>query len=148
MRMLLGIVMALAALGSASRAEEPDPQEWRNALDLRAVVEFVGEGAKVHPRELAAAGLDSGSFQPPKVVKPAKLAYPDAARRERIQGIVVLECLLDDAGKVGACRTRVSVPSLDQAAIDYVHLSKYEPAKVRGEVRSIVLSFSVMFRLY
>lgn len=148
MQMLLGVVMTLAALGSATRVEEPDPQEWLNALDLRRAVAFMGEGAKVYPRELAAAGLDSGSFQPPKLAKPAKLAYPETARRERIQGIVVLDCLLDNAGKVGTCRTRASVPPLNQAAMDYVHLSQYEPAKVDGQARSIVLSFFVMFRLH
>lgn len=148
MRVRCGFVLAVAVFRAVAWAEQPDPPEWRNALDLRKVVAFIGEGTQVYSRQLEPAGLDPRSFEPPKLLKGAKLAYPESARRELTQGIVVLECMLDAAGKVSACRIGRSLPPLDQAALDYVQLSKYAPAKIGGEPRAIVVSFSVMFRLY
>ena len=97
---------------------------------------------------LEAAGVDPGAFTPPKRVKGSPPVYPESAARAGAQGLVRLECLIKDSGKVEACRITQKVrPAIDQAAEEAIRHWKYEPARVKEEPTSIVAEFVMVFAL-
>jgi len=66
-------------------------------------------------------------------------AYPDAARREQIEGYVVLRYDVDAAGLVTDVEVLESSPPeiFDQAAVDAVASWRYTPRLVDGEPRAV-----------
>jgi TonB family protein len=83
----------------------------------------------------------------PKCIHETDPQYPDKARRDRVQGTVVLEGTVDVEGKVKEIEVVRSVPELDQAAIEAVQTWKYEPATVGGEPTPMVTTITVNFLL-
>jgi len=141
----LAWVMASAALAVAG---DDRPRQWQGALDLRKAVRIKSENVAVDRGELEAAGVEPGGFTPPKRVKGSPAIYPESAARAGAQGLVRLECLIKDSGKVEACRITQKVrPAIDQAAEEAIRHWKYEPARVKEEPTSIVAEFVMMFAL-
>jgi TonB family protein len=124
------------------------PRQWQGALDLRKAVTMKSDHVAVDRRELEAAGVEPGAFTPPKRVKGSPAVYPESAARAGAQGLVRLECLIKDSGKVEACRITQTVrPAIDQAAAEAIRHWKYEPARVKDEPTSIVAQFVMIFSL-
>lgn len=73
--------------------------------------------------------------------------YPAAAASEGIRGIVILEVLIAEDGKVESTRVTRSVPGLDDAAMAAVRLWEYEPTKLAGKPVKVRLSQSITFAL-
>ena len=63
--------------------------------------------------------------------------YPASA--SGIQGLVVIEFVVDTKGEPRRLRVLRSIPALDAAAVEAVEKWKYEPTLVDGEVREVVL---------
>jgi len=76
------------------------------------------------------------------------LKYPEAARRENIQGSVIVHVLIDEQGKVVDARILKSLsPECDQAAIYAVKNTEWRPAKQKDKPVRVWVSIPVMFRL-
>jgi periplasmic protein TonB len=90
--------------------------------------------------------LHQGIQAPRKVVDVAP-RYPALARESHVEGIVILDVIIDETGKVTSTRVLRSVALLDQAAIDAVRLWKFTPARLNGEAIPIVMTVTVAFRL-
>jgi len=88
-----------------------------------------------------------GDIQPPQKTRDASPLYPDIARQARVQGIVILEAIIDPQGNVTNVRVLRSIPLLDQAAIDAVRKWKYEPTLLNGVPVPIVMTVTVNFSL-
>lgn len=105
------------------------------------------------PRQIedwpAAAGIPriGRGVQPPKQTKKVNPAYPLAAQLERVQGMVVLEAIIDVDGKVRDVRVLRSAPFLDQAAVDAVRQWEYEPAQRDGKPTPVVMTMTTTFRI-
>jgi len=68
---------------------------------------------------------------PPKPLSPIQCTYPEAARRLRLEGIVVLEAIILKNGTVGSVRILRSLNELlDQAAVDCLRAYRFEPGKI------------------
>ena len=80
-------------------------------------------------------------------VRDAAPAYPDIAKQARVQGIVILEAIIDPGGNVTNVRVLRSIPLLDQAAIAAVKQWKYEPTLLNGVPVPIVMTVTVNFAL-
>jgi TonB family protein len=73
--------------------------------------------------------------------------YPAAARAQRVQGVVILDALVDETGKV-AETTVISGPlSLQSAAKEALQSWKYEPARLNGEPIPIHTKVNLRFNL-
>ena len=88
----------------------------------------------------------------PQVREPRKLkhlspSYPDIARAARVQGVVVLECVIDEQGRVREIKVLKGLPLLDQAAIDAVRQWVYTPTLLGGVPVPVVMTVTVSFRL-
>ena len=75
------------------------------------------------------------------------VAEPDIAKQARVQGIVILEAIIDPQGNVTNVRVLRSIPLLDQSAIDAVKQWKYEPTLLNGVPVPIVMTVTVNFAL-
>jgi protein TonB len=73
--------------------------------------------------------------------------YPVVARQAHIEGVVILEAVLDDQGRVESVRVLRSIPLLDQAAVDAVRQWRFTPALLNGQAVPVVMTVTVNFTL-
>jgi TonB family protein len=85
--------------------------------------------------------------QKPVILKQVPPEYPEAARKNRISGMVVLHVTVDTAGKVENIKIISGPSQLYQSTTDAVKQWLYEPFKQDGQPRSFIYTLSVMFRL-
>jgi TonB family protein len=89
------------------------------------------------------AGID-----PPTLVKEVRPIYTDEARRQRIQGDVILEIVVRSDGSVGSIRVRRSLGGgLDQRAIEAVRQWRFNPARRHGTPVDVAVEVAVEFKL-
>jgi protein TonB len=84
------------------------------------------------------------------VKEPVKLThvdpvYPKIAIDARIQGVVIIEAVIDTSGRVTEAKVLRGVPLLDQAALEAVRQWVYTPTLVDGIPTPIVLVITVIF---
>lgn len=92
-------------------------------------------------------GPGSG-IDPPTLVKEIRASYTDAARRQAIEGDVVLEIVVRADGSVGNVRVRRTLGAgLEQKAIDAVRQWRFIPAKRHGTPVDVTVDVSVEFKL-
>jgi protein TonB len=84
---------------------------------------------------------------PPRKIVDARPIYPEIARAARVEGLVVLEAVLDPSGQVTQLRVIRSVPMLDQAAMDAVRQWRYTPTMYYGKPVSVLMSITIKFSL-
>lgn len=89
-----------------------------------------------------------GDVQPPvKLVAPSP-QYTEIARKARIQGVVIVEAIIDKEGNVTNVKILKGLPmGLDQAAADAVTKWKFKPATLNGRPVAVIYNLTVNFRL-
>ena len=83
---------------------------------------------------------------PTKIVDVAP-TYPQLARTARVEGVVILEAVIDASGRVATVRVLRSIPLLDQAAVTAVRQWQFTPTRLNGEAVPIVMTVTVNFTL-
>jgi periplasmic protein TonB len=73
--------------------------------------------------------------------------YPPLAVTAHVQGVVILEAVVDRDGRVEKVTVLRSIPLLDRAAIDAVQQWRYSPLLLNGEPERFVLTVTVSFSL-
>jgi protein TonB len=86
-----------------------------------------------------------GQITPPQVLVRIPAVYPEIAARAQIQGVVILEATVDEAGVVQDIKVLRSVRFLDQSAIEALKQWRYEPLLLNGEPSPFVLTVSMVF---
>jgi TonB family protein len=90
--------------------------------------------------------LGSGIHTPRKIVD-VKPVYPQLAQSAHVEGVVILEALIDARGQVTSVHVLRSIPLLDQAAIAAVEQWTYTPTLLNGVAVPIVMTVTVQFTL-
>lgn len=88
-----------------------------------------------------------GDVKEPKKIKHVAPVYPDAALSARVQGVVILEAIIDPNGNVSDARVLRSIPILDQAALDAVMQWQFTPTLLNGNPVSVIMTVTVNFSL-
>jgi protein TonB len=88
-----------------------------------------------------------GNVKEPRKLRGGPPVYPALARQARIQGVVVLDCLVDTRGRVTEVHVVGGVPLLQDAAIDAVRQWIYTPTLVNGVPVPVQLIVTVTFRI-
>ena len=73
--------------------------------------------------------------------------YPRVAQAARIEGVVILDAVIDASGRVTSVRVLRSRPLLDQAAIDAVQQWTFTPTLLNGVPVPIMMTVTVQFTL-
>ena len=78
-----------------------------------------------------------------------KPAYPESARRARIQGVTLLRFLVLATGRVGSVTVAETAGhgDLDRAAMDAVKQWRFEPARRGSEPVDVWVTLPVRFEL-
>jgi protein TonB len=88
-----------------------------------------------------------GQIKEPKKLRDVKPAYPDIAKQARVQGIVILECVISPQGKVSEVKVLRGIPLLDAAAIEAVKQWVYTPTLLNGVPVPVIMTVTVNFKL-
>lgn len=86
--------------------------------------------------------------RPPRLIRQTKPPYPPEAFVRKVEGVVVVEILIDATGRVARARVIQSVPLLDSAALETVRQWAFEPAIKGGRPVATVALAPVSFRIY
>ena len=86
-------------------------------------------------------------FYPLRKVQVVPPEYPRVAKLARIQGTVLLDVTLSEAGKVEEIRVVSGEPLLAKAAVDCVRNWIYEPPMLNGKAVRVVIPVRVNFKL-
>lgn len=85
--------------------------------------------------------------EPEKISGPVPL-YPEAARRARIQGVVVLECIIGKSGDVTDVKVLRGLPlGLTESAVDAVRSWKFKPSTLNEKPVEVLYILTVRFNL-
>ena len=76
-----------------------------------------------------------------------RVQYPQEARDAGIQGVVVLEVVIDERGRVGDTKVLRSIPLLDQPAIDAARTWQFTPTMVNGQPVKVRMTVTQNFTL-
>jgi protein TonB len=107
-----------------------------------------GDGITLAPPPTPAAPVrPGGDIRPPARTYYVPPAYPALARAAKVEGLVILECTIDESGVVRDVRVLRSVPPLDGAAIDAVTQWRYTPTRLNGRAVPVLLTVTVTFTL-
>jgi periplasmic protein TonB len=83
----------------------------------------------------------------PKRISGLPPEYPKIARDAHVEGIVILEAVIDERGEVGRIKVLRSQPLLEQAAITAVQQWRYTPTLLNGVPVSVLMTITVNFTL-
>jgi len=86
-------------------------------------------------------------MQMPRKIVNVDPTYPPIARAGRVEGVVILEAVLDESGRVESVRVLRTIPLLDQAAVDAVKQWRFTPTLLSGVPVPVVMTVTVRFTL-
>jgi len=86
---------------------------------------------------------------PPKPLSPIKPVYPTTAREAGIEGTVIVQCYIDEQGKVTEPTILKGYPDtgLDEASIEAIKKTPFSPATQGDKTVGVWISIPVNFRL-
>jgi TonB family protein len=132
----------LLLVGTAGAAAFPfggDPQKPSSPPGAEKAAAAGGEG------QVLKVG---GDVKEPVVLHQVQPAYPEEARKNRVQGIVKLAAVIDEKGAVVKVEPIESPdPSLSEAAAAAVKQWTYKPATKKGKPVKVGMTITVNFRL-
>jgi periplasmic protein TonB len=89
-----------------------------------------------------------GDVKAPVVISRVEPSYPEVARKARISGIVIVECIIDKNGTVRNVKVLKPLPfGLDQAAVDAVQKWRFRPGTLNGQPVDVIFNLTVNFKL-
>lgn len=103
-------------------------------------------GSSLAPRYPDAVRV-GGDIREPRKLADVKPVYPALAQAANVQGIVILEALIDQEGNVADVAVLRSVQLLDAAAIDAVQQWQYTPTLLNGNPVDVIMVVTVNFSL-
>jgi TonB family protein len=89
----------------------------------------------------------AGEGQEPKILKKVDPVYPEEARKQGLDGDVIIEATVDEAGKVKEAKVLRGVDGLNQAALDAVKQWAYEPMMIDGKPKAVKFTVTIRFKL-
>jgi len=143
---------------SAGLPEAPPREPSRGTGDRGGVGSGSGQGVGAGTGGGLGAGTGGGTgggvyqpgagIDPPTLVREVRPIYTDEARRQRIEGDVILDIVVRSDGSVGSIRVKRSLGGgLDQRAIDAVRQWRFNPAKRHGAPVDVAVEVAVEFKL-
>jgi protein TonB len=88
-----------------------------------------------------------GDVKPPVPISTPQPNYPPVAKAAHVDGLVVIDAIIDEQGNVVQAKVVEGPPLLVAAALDAVARWKYQPTFLNGQAVSIRTHIQVMFRL-
>jgi len=86
---------------------------------------------------------------PPRPITPIKPVYPDIAQEAGIEGQVLVQCFIDEKGKVKETIVVKGIPNtgLNESAVEALRKTRFRPAKQRERPVGVWITIPINFRL-
>jgi general secretion pathway protein A len=88
-----------------------------------------------------------GNLQPPKLVSSPQLAASTLDRKGKMQGVAIIDAIVDATGKVIEMRVISGFPPLTEVAMDALRTWKYEPGRLNGQPIAMHMKVTINFGL-
>ena len=89
-----------------------------------------------------------GDVQPPERIHSPQPRYTEEARKARIQGVVILQAVIDALGNVSRIEVVKGLPEgLEESAVATVRSWKYKPATHEGKPVPVYMNLTITFSL-
>ena len=89
-----------------------------------------------------------GDVKKPERIHDPQPQYTEIARKARIQGVVIVQAIIDKDGNVTNVKVLKGLPmGLDQAAVDAIKKWKFKPATLNGKPVTVYYNLTVNFQL-
>lgn len=89
-----------------------------------------------------------GDVKPPEKINAPQPQYTEIARKARIQGVVIVQAIIDKLGNVTNVKVLKPLPmGLDQAAAEAIKSWKFKPATLNGKPVAVYYNLTVNFTL-
>lgn len=90
----------------------------------------------------------TGDVQKPEKITSPPPQYTEIARKARIQGVVILQSIIDEQGNVTEVSVLKGLPmGLSEAAMNAVRQWKFKPATLNGKPVAVYFNLTVNFQL-
>jgi len=89
-----------------------------------------------------------GTVREPKKISDVRPVYPAIAQAAKVEGMVILEAVINERGTVERVRVLRSVPLLDAAAVEAVRNWRYTPTLLNGTPVSVLMTITLHFTLH
>jgi TonB family protein len=116
-------------------AERLLPQEARNRLPL------------VSPSGKTPIRVGDTFEERPRVLQRTNPEYSAEAMAARVEGVVVLEVLVDEEGRVADARVIKSIPLLDESALTAIRQWRFTATRLKGEPVPVIVQVEMQFTL-
>lgn len=132
--------------------DEPEPirvvEEIQPDVDLPQtdIIFDIPEGPP--PAEPEGPIMVGGDVQAPVKTFAPPPQYTEIARKARIQGVVIVQAIIDKAGNVTNVKVLKGLPmGLDQSAVEAIKKWKFDPATLNGKPVAVYYNLTVNFQL-
>jgi periplasmic protein TonB len=88
-----------------------------------------------------------GRIREPRLIGRVDPIYPALAKQTHLQGVVVIDAILDEQGNVVEAKILSGPPLLIQSALEAVKRWKYEPTYLNDQPVPVQLNVTVTFKL-
>jgi protein TonB len=89
-----------------------------------------------------------GDVTAPIAISRIEPQYTEIARKARIEGVVIIEAIIDRNGNVTDARVLKPLPmGLSDAAVEAVKRWKFKPGQLNGQPVPVIFNLTVLFRL-
>jgi TonB family protein len=95
----------------------------------------------------ASVTVTGARLEAPELIASPSAIYPATARANHVEGVVVMDALVDATGKVTQVKAISGPAPLQQAAVDALRSWKYQPARQDGQPVAQHTQVSISFRL-
>lgn len=126
------------------RLEEPEPEVELPEMD--DIVFGIPDAPPVaEPEGPIHVG---GDVQKPEKVSAPQPQYTEIARKARIQGVVIVQAIIDKQGNVTNVKVLKGLPmGLSEQAVEAIKKWKFKPATLNGKPVDVYYNLTVNFRL-
>jgi protein TonB len=89
-----------------------------------------------------------GDVKAPTTISRVEPQYTELARKARIEGIVIIEAIINTNGDVTDVRVLKPLPlGLDQSALEAVKRWRFKPGTLNGQPVPVIYNLTINFRL-
>ena len=103
---------------------------------------IVPTATPVTPAPAAVLRFEEGMTRPSPISAVAP-AYTREALQARVEGTVIAKCVVTTSGALTGCRIVKGVPHMDQAVLNALSASKYQPATLQGKPVAVDYIFTM-----
>jgi TonB family protein len=132
--------------------DEPEPirivEEVEQDIDIPIDDAAIGIPEGPPPSEETGPIQVGGDVRAPEKISAPQPQYTEIARKARIQGVVIVQAIIDKAGNVTNVKVLKGLPmGLEEAAVEAIKQWRFKPATLNGRPVTVYYNLTVNFKL-